>query len=1156
MALRARLGALSSVSGLLGSKRWDILDAHPDKEELFVRECGVSRLVARTLAARGFTSVEQVKFFLTPSLERDWEDPRKIYGMSAAAQRVWQAIKEHQCIAVFGDFDVDGMSATCLLTLALQELSADVHPYIPHRFGEGYGLSKEALQRVIEGSHPELVITVDNGIAAKEEVAWLLEQGIDVVVTDHHEPAELVPERVAVTDPKLGEDGVSRELAGAGVALKLVQLLGEFAGRPSLWRDYTEIASLGTVSDMMLLEGENRALVSDGIARLRQTQRPGIRALAATAGVDISKLCADELPFSLIPRLNAAGRMGTTDIAFNLLMCNDPVEASNLAAQLEQINTERREIEATLSTEALAKVGESFDGSRVIVVGGEGWHEGVKGIVASRITNRFHVPSILFSIQDGIARGSGRSVGSVNLFHAVEQCSDVLIRFGGHAGAVGVTCAAERLDEFRCRLENVMEQLPEEQFIDKGEVTACVGLDELSVASINSLEVLQPFGQGNKRPLFASRGVCMKNRSCVGATGSHLRFTATNGIDYLSAIMFRTPHIERAQSCDEAVDLVFEPVSETWQGRTKPKLMIRDILYRDPDKPATHETKVDSAAYRDSIEARDDSADICSDSAEAYSDSEGAPSSSSQRSSYEALSYGELSDVLRQKLIGDHPLLPAQSLALEQLAQGQSSLCVMATGRGKSLIFHLHAAREALLHHKASIFVYPLRALVNDQAFQPSSKFEELGLRVCVLSGETQQHEREERFGALARGAVDIVLTTPEFLQVHVEHFAQSARIGFMVIDEAHHACEPGGTRLAYRSLPSILSKLGNPVVLAVTATATEAVAQQLCELLSIDSHHGVIVDSSVRSNLQLVDARDIRDRDTLVTSLVASGQKSVIYVNSREQAESLVKLLRKHIPDLAPSIAFYHAGLAFKDRRRVEQLFRVGRLRTIVSTSAFGEGVNIADIRNVMLYHLPFGFTEFNQMSGRAGRDGDLARIYLLFGSRDSFINQKILEAAAPSRAELVAIYKALRSLAQAEASLDDKGQPSSVVLADNATIQAWAQQIDTHANVDKKNIDAALGIFSELGFIHLEEGFHTQEAGSSLEETNAMQPQLERRIVLEPAPRKMYLEDSIRYCEAHHALEAFEQFCGWAFSTDEQEALERINRPITPGFGHEVHV
>ena len=276
------------MSGLLDSRRWDVLDADPRVEASLADALGVPRLVARVLVARGFTNAEEAKAFLTPSLERDWADPLVIPGMAEAADRVERAVRAGEDIAVFGDFDVDGMSSTCILALGLRELGGRARAYIPHRFGEGYGLTKAALNRVLADGKPDLIVTVDNGIAAEHEVDWLLEQGIDVVVTDHHEPADLVPHGVPVTDPKLAADGPSRDLAGAGVALKLLAALGQRLGRPDVWRSYTDVAALGTLSDMMQLSPENRALVADGIERLRRTSRPGLVALAACAGQDIS----------------------------------------------------------------------------------------------------------------------------------------------------------------------------------------------------------------------------------------------------------------------------------------------------------------------------------------------------------------------------------------------------------------------------------------------------------------------------------------------------------------------------------------------------------------------------------------------------------------------------------------------------------------------------------------------------------------------------------------------------------------------------------------------------------------------------------------------------------------------------------------------------
>ena len=1084
------------MGGLAQSRRWSVLPRDERAERELASALGVAPLVARVLAARGHTDPAEARAFLGASLEDAWETPLLIPGMAEAAGRLARAVKDGETIAVFGDFDVDGMTSTCLLTLALRELGARVHPFIPHRFGEGYGLSREALERVASVCSPSLLVTVDNGIAASEEVGWLLGQGIDVVVTDHHEPADHVPAGIPVTDPKLAAEGPSRELAGAGVALKLVCELGRMLGRPELWRSYTDVAALGTLSDMMLLTPENRALVADGVSKMRRDTRPGLVALAATAGCDLAAVRPDDLPFSLIPRLNAAGRMGSTDVALELLLTEDPAEAASLAARLESVNTERREVEAALAEAALAEAERTYDGGRAVVVGGEGWHEGVKGIVASRLVNRYHVPSIVFSVSDGVARGSGRSVGTVDLFHAVEQCSDILVRFGGHAGAVGVTCEAGRLDEFRRRLAAVLARLPEEQFEDRGEVTAMVSLSELTVEGIDALERLQPFGQGNKRPLLAVSGVSMRNRACVGAELSHLRFVATDGVSSVPAIFFRAPDAERACSWDGVVDVVFEAVNETWQGRTKPKLMVKDLLLRD---------EAEGEAF--------DEKDVPPQPCVAPAD----------RAALGALSDDELTDVIRRCLIGDRPLLDAQRRALDLLGAGRSCLAVMATGRGKSLVFHLHAAREALRRGTASVFVFPLRALVADQAFHLREQLAGLGLDVEVVTGETPGPERERVFSALDDGSADILLTTPEFLAIHRAEFARSGRVGFLVIDEAHHAGQAApGTREAYLELPSVRADLGNPVTLAVTATAEDDVARRICRLCAI-APEDVVLDVTRRENLRVHDARDPLDREAALASIVASGEKSVVYAPTRDLAVSLVRTLRHRVPELAARLAFYHAGLPRPTRERVERAFRGDELSCIVSTSAFGEGVNLPGIRHVVLFGLPLGRVEFNQMSGRAGRDGAEATIHLLFGRRDVSLGTRILSSGAPSRDDLVLVYRTLSRLFRA-------GGP---VALDDAAIAAAASEGASLSPIDEREVSSALSIFSELGFCSVS-GW-----GDG------------RRVSMAPSPDRMELSQSSCYLEGLRSREAFEEFCAWALEAPAEELLACVRRPISPDFG-----
>lgn len=1119
------------MASLKTTHRWCVAPNNQNLEHQLASGLSISPLVARIMVAHGIKTLEEGHLFLTPSLNRDWADPLLIPGMDEVATRIERAVRAHETIAVFGDFDVDGITSTCLLTEALRQLGATVHPFIPHRFDEGYGLSTQALDRVCESCSPSLVITVDNGIAARDEVAQLAERGIEIVITDHHEPSDLVPQGVPVTDPKLAAEGPSRELAGVGVALKLVQVLGERLGKPELWRAYTEVAALGTVSDMMPLTPENRALVADGMAHMRATTRPGYVALAALTRTDLSTITADALSFSLIPRLNAAGRMADPALALELLMATDAIEAGRLAAQLEETNQQRRAIEAELTEEAEALVAQSYDGGRVIVVGGEGWHEGVKGIVASRLVNRYHVPTLLFSIEDGVARGSGRSVGAVNLFEAVEKCSDLLLRFGGHSGAVGVTCAVENLDALRARLNAVLSELPLEDFEDRGEVAAVVSLDELDVDTIRQVSLLEPFGQGNKVPLLAVCGVTMCDRAVVGKTGDHMRFTATDGASSVPAIMFRAPHIEELVNCDSVVDLVFEAVAETWQGRTKSKLMVKDVLRRGCDENINKAEEADNttavqtneAAFNSAEEAVFEDFSPYKSALSEVSDSAIFPNGQ-RRESLEQLPYDQLTRSLIHSLIGVAKPHHAQMQALDALQTQKNVLAVMGTGRGKSLIFHVHAAREAIANRRASVFVYPLRALVADQSFHLAQTMASFGIRVAVLTGETPQQVRDRVFSQLGAGRVDIVLTTPEFLVLHAQRFAAAHRIGFVVIDEAHHmAAAKGGNRSAYLDMPEVLSALGHPRVLAATATASAEVTAEIERLLPINAR---IIDTALRTNLALDDGRDLANRENRLVSIVASGEKCVVYVNSRDQSVALCRTLRRRVPELGSRIAFYNAGLSRSDRAQVEELFRAGELSCIVSTSAFGEGVNLPDIRHVVLYHMPFGGIEFNQMSGRAGRDGAPAHIHLLYSTRDARINERLLDVAAPERASLVTLYRALQTIARRGNAAGVRG----IIDASDLDISQMCLAVDARTPVDERAVPTGLAIFEELGFLSLSSNRN------------------ERQIHMAQNPGHVDLDQSIRYLEGIHTRMEFNTFRSWALSAPVRDMLAQVNRPITP--------
>lgn len=1197
---------------------WILAPADPGAVTALASDTGLSVTAARVLVARGFTDVEQVARFIEPSLERDWLEPGVIPGMDAVADRVAAAIRAGERIVVFGDFDLDGISAAAVATRGLRALGGDVAAMVPHRFNEGYGLSEAAIERALTFD-PSLVVTVDCGISGRAEVALLVQHGVDVAVTDHHEPGDCVPDVPTVANPKLSSSCPSRDLAGAGVALKLVQAVGSRMDDPDAWRDLTDLAMLGTVADIVPLSGENRALVAHGVARCRTAARVPIAALAAVGGVSLDRFTADNVAFALAPRLNAPGRMADPQLALDLLLTDDPIEAERLAQGLDEQNRIRQATESDLAEAAVALAERTYRGERGLVLAGEGWHEGVKGIVASRLTSKYRVPALLFTIEDGVARGSGRSVGTVDLFRAVESCSDLLERFGGHEAAVGLTIRADRLPEFTERLVAFLDTLPAEQFVVESLVDAEVPLDELSAELGAELALFEPFGHSNRRPLLAAAGVFMNGRSRVGRTGNHLKFVAYDGVASVPAIAFRCRDIEETAVQDGAVDLVFELDVDEWRGHRRVQLLVRDIHVREADEGAPAADLVgDLFARADEIIAREEYAGIeeapsfhtklagvtfegrqdvlgrlapgaplrivrqpdneydqnaCAlfdphgdqvgflnrrlaavlaaaidsgieydvevtevtggggdgrslgvnvlvsrrDAAAAIERDE--ETAAERRAALAALPADELDAELVRTFIGDRSLHEAQARALAALAGGRNTLTVMATGRGKSLIFHLHAARVALRDGRASVFVYPLRALVADQAFHLDDAFGSIGLRVRTVTGETSLGDRDAAFHALADGGLDVVLTTPEFLHFHAERFAETGRVGFVVVDEAHHVgLARAGHRPAYARLGEAIGRLGSPAVLAVTATAGDEVAALIRQSLGIGE---VVLDPTVRENLLIEDRRGGQDKDGYLAALAARGDKLVVYVNSRDKSVQIARMLRKRVPELAMATAFYNGGLSRSMRHAVERAFRSGDVKVVVATSAFGEGVNIPDIRHVVLYHLPFNEVEFNQMAGRAGRDGAAARVHLLFGERDARINEGILSTLAPSREDLVALYRVLREL---------QGTASDGFEITNAELAERCRRLQRGCSLDDRGVSAGLGVFRDLGLV-------TGEGHGAY-----------RRLTVVPSAGKVELGASVRYAEGLDEIEQFEGFREYVLTATADELLMRFNRPILP--------
>lgn len=486
----------------------------------------------------------------------------------------------------------------------------------------------------------------------------------------------------------------------------------------------------------------------------------------------------------------------------------------------------------------------------------------------------------------------------------------------------------------------------------------------------------------------------------------------------------------------------------------------------------------------------------------------------------ESVQLGELtrdSEAIRHAILGDYDYHESQKRILAELDRGSNILAIMGTGRGKSAIFQTHAARLAAVKRDMTIILYPLRALVNDQYGSLKQKMAQLGLCVYKGNGTITPDERRELYEALAEGSVDILLTTPEFLEANRDSLANQARkIGLLVVDEGHHIAISASRRPIYGRIRYLREDIGNPQVLVVTATASDETAEVIRTSLGIDT---IFVDKTVRSNLKLVDWRCSTNKEEHLTDIVRTGEKTLIFVNSRKQAFDIAMALREKIPQMDEQIGFYHAGMKNEWRVLVEEWFKEGKLKTVVATSAFGEGVDLPDIRHVIQYHLPFHFTSFNQQCGRGGRDGEESAIYLMFGNDDKRINEKILQDHAPVRETLAELYKVLRKSAK-----ENRLSLSNAELAEEL-------ETATHRYSSEAGIQIALKIFEELSLLKR----HTR--GN------------QREIELLPMPsQKRELTESATYAEGLAEQDEFREFSQAVLSEAGEMLLARINQPIYP--------
>ena len=557
-------------------KQWKI--AHPSPAgRAQLERAGIPSLLACVLSARGVTEPEQAWKLLTPG-EEPLLDPMLLKDMDRAVLRVTRALKRGETIAVYGDYDVDGITATCLLTDCLTRLGGRVRSYIPDRLEEGYGLNQEAVLHLAQQG-VTLIITVDCGITAAREVEFARELGIDVVITDHHECKQAIPEAAAVVDPHRPDCPYPfKGLAGVGVALKLAMAAAGPDRAGLVFREYADLAAVGTVADVMPMTGENRTIVQTGLAALAHPRRVGLAQLMEEAGLGDKPVTSVSIGYTLAPRINAAGRMGQADLAAELLLTRDPGRAAALAQELCALNRERQTIECEIFQECVQRL-ERRPQSGVILLADEHWHQGVVGIVASRLTEKYSCPAFMVCLDQGMGKGSCRSWGGVNLFHLLTQCQDLLEGFGGHAMAAGFTVREENIPALERRLRQlVLEEQAGEELPSLLEIDAAVLPQELTVEAVEALDALEPCGAGNPRPVLVLTGAHVISAAQVGR-GRHLKLRLEGRGVPLDAIFFSVDGSELGLTPGCRVDVAFYPQINDFRGVRSVQLQVVDLRH-------------------------------------------------------------------------------------------------------------------------------------------------------------------------------------------------------------------------------------------------------------------------------------------------------------------------------------------------------------------------------------------------------------------------------------------------------------------------------------------------------------------------------------------------------------------------------------------------
>lgn len=571
-------------------KRWSYINKNKENCIINKSKNNVPAAITKLLNQRGINSQSEIDIFLNPSID-NLHDPFLLNGMMAAVDRILFAIENNENILIYGDYDADGVSATAILIKYFRTLNINVDFYIPDRIDEGYGISDQAVEFIINQDY-DLVITVDCGISGKPQIDTIYEKcsqrdkRVDFIITDHHQCNEdLIPNAIAVINPHLPDSEYPfKNLCGAGVALKLIQALCISLNKPKEFEEYLDIVAIATIADIVELQGENRIITKIGMAKIKENPCIGIKALLDVSLTNSNQMDSYRLSFILAPRINAAGRMGNASIAVKLFTTDDESEAKKLATLLNNSNIQRQEVQDEIFKEAnrIIENEAQYQKEKVLVVHSEGWHHGVIGIVASKIVDRYHKPAFVLSAENGKAVGSARSIEGFNLFKAMEAQADLLIKYGGHEQAGGLTVSTENLDLFRKQINIYADNLiTEEMLIPETAIDLDVTGADINLETAKIISCMEPFGAGNRTPVFCYKGAVLNEKKAIG-NGKHLRLVFTIEGKNIDGVFFGKGTLEPYIFINDKMDIVFTQEVNDFRGNESLQIRLLDMRLTEP----------------------------------------------------------------------------------------------------------------------------------------------------------------------------------------------------------------------------------------------------------------------------------------------------------------------------------------------------------------------------------------------------------------------------------------------------------------------------------------------------------------------------------------------------------------------------------------------